>query len=345
MNTTDNYGLKKPEYSDYADIEILNENFDTLDEKLHDAEVEASMDASTKTLLTNLGWSETTLQKIGSAIKFFGNKLGANPSTLLTSAKTIVGSINEICGNVIADGAAAHNAIYRGKSLGTSVTSAQWTAISNGKFTDMFIGDYWTISGKVYRIAHFDYWYNFGDTACTTHHVVIVPDANMYSAQMHNTSSGQYEAGSANTTEGGYTGSDMYTTNLATAKSTINSAFGSAHILNHRELLTNAVTNGYASGGAWADSTVELMTEQMVYGGKVFGNELNGSNMPYSYTIGFQQLALFRLDKSRICNRSAWWLRDVASAAYFCNVGDYGLCNCSDASYPLGVRPAFGICA
>ena len=232
------------------------------------------------------------------------------------------------------DGAGAHNCIYRGKSLGSSVTAEQWAAISDGTFRDLYIGDYWTISGKVYRIAHFDYWLNFGDTACSQHHIVVVPDANMYDAKMNNT----------NTTEGGYTGSDMYITNLATAKSTINSAFGSAHILNHRELLTNAVTNGYASGGAWMDSTVELMTEQMVYGGKVFGDGLHGTNIPCSYTIDFQQLALFRLDKSKICNRSAWWLRDVVSAAYFCDVGGNGNCDFGSASGSFGVRPAFGIC-
>ena len=345
MNTTTNYELNKPEYSDYADIDVLNENFDIIDQQMKDNETEASLDSATKTLLASLGWTDPDTQDISAAIKFFGQKLGANPSTLITSAKTIVGSINEICNNVIADGAAAHNAIYRGKSLGTSVSSAQWAAISNGKFTDMFIGDYWTIGGKVYRIAHFDYWLNCGDTACSKHHIVIVPDANMYNAQMHNTSSGQYEAGAANTTEGGYTGSDMYNTNLAQAKSTINSAFGSAHILNHRELLTNAVTNGYASGGAWMDSTVELMTEQMVYGGKVFGDGLHGTNIPYSYTIDFEQLALFRLDKSKICNRSYWWLRGVASAALFCYVSYSGGCYCYYASYSCGVRPAFGICA
>ena len=234
----------------------------------------------------------------------------------------------------IADGAGAHNCIYRGKSLGSSVTAEQWAAISDGTFRDLYIGDYWTIGGKVYRIAHFDYWLNFGDTACSQHHVVIVPDAYMYTAQMNNT----------NTTEGGYAGSGMYTTNLAQAKSTINSAFGSAHILNHREQMTNAVTNGYASGGAWMDSTVELMTEQMVYGGKVFGDCLHGTNIPYSYTIDFEQLALFRLDKSKICNRMLWWLRDVASAANFCDVDSRGHCNSSSASYSFGVRPAFGIC-
>lgn len=232
------------------------------------------------------------------------------------------------------DGAGAHNCIYRGKSLGSSVTAEQWAAISDGTFRDLYIGDYWTIGDKVYRIAHFDYWLNFGDTDCSQHHVVIVPDATMYTNQMNNT----------DTTEGGYTGSAMYTTNIATAKSTINSAFGSSHILNHRELLINAVTNGYASGGAWMDSTVELMTEQMVYGGKAFGDAPHGTNIPYSYAIDFQQLALFRLDKSKICNRSAWWLRDVVSAAAFCNVGGNGNCDCYNASGSFGVRPAFGIC-
>lgn len=232
------------------------------------------------------------------------------------------------------DGAGAHNCIYRGKSLGSSVTAEQWAAISDGTFRDLYIGDYWTIGDKVYRIAHFDYWLNFGDTDCSQHHVVIVPDATMYTNQMNNT----------DTTEGGYTGSAMYTTNIATAKSTINSAFGSSHILNHRELLINAVTNGYASGGAWMDSTVELMTEQMVYGGKAFGDATHGTNIPYSYAIDFQQLALFRLDKSKICNRSAWWLRDVVSTAAFCNVGGNGNCDCYNASGSFGVRPAFGIC-
>lgn len=234
----------------------------------------------------------------------------------------------------IADGAGAHNCIYRGESLGSSVTAEQWAAISDGTFRDMFIGDYWTISDKVYRIAHFDYWLNCGNQPCSKHHIVIVPDANMYNATMNST----------NTTEGGYTGSEMYTTNLAQAKSTINSAFGSAHILNHKENLTNAVTDGYASGGTWMDSTVELMTERMVYGGKVFGNDLNGTNVPYSYTIDFQQLALFRLDKSKICNRVDWWLRDVASATRFCYVNYTGECYYYIPSHSAGVRPAFGIC-
>ena len=235
---------------------------------------------------------------------------------------------------LIPDGAAAHNAIYRGKYLGDSVTDEQWEEIQSGRFHGLFIGDYWTIGDVNWRIAHFDYWYNFGDTACTTHHAVIVPDSILYTAQMN----------TSNVTTGGYKGSRMYTANLATAKSTINNAFGSSHILNHRELITNAVTNGYASGGSWEDSTVELMTEEMVYGTIEFKNIVNGTAVPYSYTIGQSQLRLFAFNREAICNRSGWWLRDVVSAAYFAVVGGNGDCYGSNASNSRGVRPAFGIC-
>lgn len=35
---TTNYKLKKPEYNEYVDIGVLNENFDVLDEKVADVE-------------------------------------------------------------------------------------------------------------------------------------------------------------------------------------------------------------------------------------------------------------------------------------------------------------------
>ena len=64
----------------------------------------------------------------------------------------------------------AHNAIYRGKYLGTSVTTTQYAAISSGTFDDLYIGDYWTIGGVNYRIAAFDYYWNCGDNATPPHH-------------------------------------------------------------------------------------------------------------------------------------------------------------------------------
>jgi len=250
--------------------------------------------------------------------------MAINSQLVGTVGKSIFASDSTL-GN---DNAGFHNSIYRGKKLGTSVSADQFAQISAGTFNDMFIGDYWEISSKIYRIAAFDYWLHDGDTECTTHHVVLVPDAVMYNAQMN----------SSNTTSGGYVGSAMYTTNLATAKSTINSAFGSAHILSHRELLTNAISGDKASNWSWYDSTVELMNEVMVYGTHAWGSAPN-----YETGIDKSQLPLFALDPSKITNRSSWWLRDVSSSTSFALVGYDGLANGDYAGASIGVRPAFAI--
>ena len=256
-------------------------------------------------------------------------------------AKAVEGTEAKIA-PLLFNNAGAHNAIYRGKSLGSTVTTAQYAAIKAGTFDDLYIGDYWTIGGVNYRIAAFDYYLNSGDTSCTTHHVVIVPDTCLYNAQMHNTSSGGYEGGAANTTTGGYVGSDMYKSNLEQAKTTIKSAF-SGHVLKHRIYLTNAVANGRASGGAWCDSEVDLMCEQMVYGSGIFSPVSDGSNVPANYRVEKSQLPLFQHEPSRICNRATWWLRDVITASYFAYVGSGGLADYHNASNSYGVRPAFCI--
>lgn len=227
-----------------------------------------------------------------------------------------------------------HNSIYRGKYLGSAVTDAQWAAISAGTFEDLYIGDYWTIGGINYRIAAFDYYYKTGDTSCTTHHVVIVPDVNMYTHVMNDT----------NITTGAYVGSKMYTEGLESAKTTITNAFGSAHILSHRQYLQNAVSGDTPSGGAWYDSTVELMTEQNVYGCKIFGACVNGTTWPNNYTVDKSQYPLFTFRPDMISNRQWFWLRDVENASDFALVDTYGSANGTSASLASGVRPAFSIC-
>lgn len=237
----------------------------------------------------------------------------------------------------IVDNAATHNMVYRGKALGTTVTSEQWAAIKVGTFKDLYLGDYWTIGGVDYMIAAFNYWLNCGDTACTANHLLVVPRNNMYTGQMNST----------NITTGGYVGSEMYKTGLAQAKTAFNNAFGSAHILNHREYLTNAITNGAPTGTDWYDSTVELMNENMVYGGRQFSPMPNGATDPWNtcrnYTIDKSQLPLFHLAPWLICNRSWYWLRDVVSAAGFAYVHSSGNCDCYYASGAGGVRPVAGL--
>lgn len=257
---------------------------------------------------------------------FFGAK---DANRMNEALNTIVPTINAI----VTTGAGAHNAIYRGQPLGTAVTNAQWEAIENGTFEDMYIGDYWTIGDVTYRIAAFDYYLQTGETGMTTHHVTLVPDASMYLHVMND----------SDVTTGGYVDSKMYTTGLADAKTTINNAFGSAHILTHRQYLCNAVSNGKPSGGSWYDSTVELMTEQNVYGGKVFGAGNDGSTVPELRTVDKSQYPLFAFRPDLISNRTAFWLRDVVSAAAFAFVNPIGITYYNFASYSGGVRPAFSI--
>lgn len=244
------------------------------------------------------------------------------------------GGIASFLATFLAAGAGAHNSIYRGKYLGSAVTAAQYAAISSGTFADLYIGDYWTIGGVNYRIAAFDYFYNTGDTALTTHHVTLVPDSILYNAQMNTTS----------TTAGGYAGSDMYTANLVQAKTIINAAFPN-HLLRHRQLLTNAVnSNGQASGWAWFDSEVELMNETMVYGSVAAGSSAIGANL-YNMAGNHGILPLFAIHRNLVNNRASYWLRDVATAAYFADVGSGGFADCASASSSRGVRPYFSIAA
>ncbi len=223
--------------------------------------------------------------------------------------------------------------IFRGKNLGTALTAVQKAAIKDGSFKGMFLGDYWSIGGRIWRIVDMDYWYNCGDTAFTSHHLVIMPDEVLYNAQMNTT----------NVTTGGYVGSEMYKSNLANAKTIVNAAFQGS-VLTHREYLCNAVANGRPSGGAWFDSSIELPNESMMYGHPHFSPTSDGSTVPAIYTISKTQLALFMVCPRFIVNRSYnQWLRDVVSSANFARVDNFGGTYYDDASTSYGVRPVFPV--
>lgn len=223
--------------------------------------------------------------------------------------------------------------LFRGKNLGTALTAVQKAAIKDGSFKGMFLGDYWSIGGRIWRIVDMDYWYNCGDTAFTSHHLVIMPDEALYNAQMNTT----------NITTGGYVGSEMYKKNLANAKTIVNAAFQGS-VLTHREHLCNAVANGKQSGGAWFDSSIELPSEIMMYGHIHFGNASDGNTIPNIYTPSKTQLALFMVCPRFITDRShVQWLRDVVSSAGFAVVDNYGNANYYGASNSGGVRPVFPV--
>ena len=246
---------------------------------------------------------------------------------LQTQNKTILGALNELNDIVGYDHAAAHNAIYRGKYLGTQFTAEMSANIKNGTFKDLYCGDYLVINGTTYRFMDLDYLYKTGDAYLETHHILVVPDAPMYSHVMNDT----------NTTEGGYVGSKMYTSGLDQALAKIKADFGESHIVTYRNLLVNTVSNGVPSNWAWYSRQIDLMNEEMVYGTRAWSQ---ASQNGYDTGANKSQLAAFKHNHSLISSCRSWyWLRAVRSSTDFCGVGSGGLASSNSASNANGVRP------
>ena len=127
----------------------------------------------------------------------------------------------------------------------------------------------------------------------------------------------------------------MRTSNLAQATQKIVNDFGSSHVISYRDILPNATADGKSSGWAWYDCKVELMSEVMVYGTKVWANS--------GYEVGCinSQLPLFALAPEYIHRRFNYWLRGVESATGFALVNYSGHASYSNASRSHGVRPLF----
>ena len=242
----------------------------------------------------------------------------------------------------IANNSGFHNSIFRGKYLGNSYTLAQKAQVQAGTFDNLFVGDYWTINGVTWRIAHFDYYLNTGTPKCTTHHIVVVPDTCLVKSYMNPTA----------TTAGGYVGSYMYTTTLlqdGTEASNsvfgkIKAAFGESNLLSTQQRFVNVVNDsGNPSSMVYVNTRCFLMNQAMLYGHYAFG-----APSPYNngYNVGFSksQLSLFRLDPSYITTDDTYWLSDILNDKRFARIMDDGGAFQANANSDLMVRPVFLLC-
>ena len=241
--------------------------------------------------------------------------------------------------------AAAHNCLYRGKDLTAYFESGEMsTAISNGSFDDIYPGDYIvktvTVNGVTYDDVKFivmdlDYFqpWRFEDTE--THHLVMMPETALGTQYMNST----------NITTGGYVGSYMHVTHIPKVNTGIVAAFGSAHVLEHQDYLTNTVDTSKPSGAGsgytgcatgWVATTglkCCLCSENMVYGGRVWGSAMDTG-------CANKQLSAFR-HNSQLRKTTSFWLRAVSRSTYFANANSNGVANSDSASNANGVRPYF----
>ena len=239
-------------------------------------------------------------------------------------------------------------------------------------FEDIYIGDYFKMSraisayertgqyqttGSQYvTIAGLDTMMNNGDqgSGVKYHHAVMIAGQGFGGTQHF----GRSYMNAINTAEGGYKVSKMNTLTLGavvsagstTADATINqqlyAEFG-AHLKTTRELVSNAINatgynrfgsaTGCASGWEWISAQAILMSEIEAYG------SIAWSSAGYNTGNANRQLPLFAFSKQAQNNHSAyWWLKDIASAAFFCDANDGGYAAYAGASYArCYVRPRF----
>lgn len=225
--------------------------------------------------------------------------------------------------------------IWRGKNLGNLPTESDYDEIGAGTFNGLYLGDYWLRDNVVYRIVDFNYWLGTGDSVCSENHLVIMTDGKIANARMNDT----------NSTSGGYVNSKMRTSTIMNdVEPYIIGVFGEEHILNHRELLVSAVTNGRPSSGTWYNSKVEIPNEIMMYGSYILTPGSTGEFVSYRFTVNKTQLsAMLAYPKLINPKNESLWLRDVVSSNEFASISIENYSDRWDAASMKGVRPVFGI--
>ena len=242
-------------------------------------------------------------------------------------------------------------------------------------FEDIYVGDYIHMSRAIsayertgqYQETGSEYvtiagidtmWGNGDQDVISKHHLVMVPGQGFGGVQHF----GRSRMNSTDTTANGYKASEMNTATLGAvvsagatgATATINqqlyAEFG-AHLQTTREVVTNSInTTGYnrwgTAGGCssdweWISAQAILMSEVEVYGSTVW------SSSGYDTGNANRQLPLFVFSKQAQNNRSGWWwLKDIASSAYFCAAYSSGNSGYYGASRARGdVRPRFILAA
>lgn len=274
--------------------------------------------------------------------------------TRLSEIAQIQGAIDRSKQNIfLDDGVNAHRALLNqilGSGAGTAnsltfreeiteITDDMYDSISDGSFDLAHTGMHYTApSGRTYWFAHADYNYGMGSTEQDRHTMLVIEDDITITSAHHST----------NTTEGGAVASDIYTTVLPAHQGELEADFGAEHIIPQDIYLTNAVTNGVASGGAWASLYSSILTEK-----QIFGNDIrctDGANYFFNFLARERQLALFAnmpetiiAHEAGTTNRMSYWTDTVESASSFGYAHADGYALLAATGYVLGVRRAFFI--
>jgi hypothetical protein len=183
--------------------------------------------------------------------------------------------------------------------------------------------------------AAFDYYYQMGDTACTTHHAILIPRNYGFATAS--------KMNPTNTTVGGYYNTEMHQTTLPCYAKSLKTALNN-HLLSHRTILSNTVNTstpsmagagftGASTKWEWVTTELQLMTEQQVYGTRAW------TSSAYDIGIDYSVLPVFNFINPVLFGRNYFWLRSVASSTNFAFCTNYGSATNYSASSAHYVRP------
>lgn len=257
--------------------------------------------------------------------------------TLLRDVNFLLESLSSYNGFIeVENNTGFHNSIYRGKNLGSTLTSEHKLAIKNGTFKDLYIGDYWESdkANKIkFRIAGFNYW-NCDGTANNRlkNHVVIVADYNEQDKLPICEQLNDFVNGYANSS----LKRKLYSESLVSKEHAI-SVFGNPFILAHNEYLPSKLKEGglYESC-SWITQTFSIPTAEMVFG---YYSTLNGGLPNSSNRI----LPLFIMNPELISGKSSYWLRNTRGTNCYSIVNNSGLVFSANANEANYVRLVFGV--
>lgn len=184
-------------------------------------------------------------------------------------------------------------------------------------------------------IAHFDYYYNCGDSSVVNYnHVILIPRTRLETASYMNPSQ---------STIGAYYNSEMHQTILPCYAASFSTALEN-HVRTWRSRISTGMTaatpsmaggglKGSATAWDWKDTNIRLMNEAQLYGTGIW------SSSAYDYGCENRQLAVFRFISPVQYERANSWLSSVVDSTHFAVVGNIGNASYYDASTELSVRP------
>lgn len=226
---------------------------------------------------------------------------------------------------------AMHNAIYRGRNLGTTISEEHKQAIRTGSFKDLWLGDYWTRATWKYTIAAFDYWYGAANVNAK-HTITILAERPVESLRYH----------SGSIIDQAIT--EVYQNAMVAYNINATATFGENAVIGRRVAFVRKLDGqGYPSEVGYVVSQITFPTAPMIFGTPgptVVKNDITMANAEYNDNI---QLPLLRIRPDLAFVGSTYWLHGIAgpnSAQYADASGGIDM---GAPTVVRGIRPVFGI--